>query len=244
MIVRTSPLTKDVKQMMQEMAVNYGFSLAEVIGESRGQELVHARFMTMTVVRRLTGYSYPRIGKLFGGRDHTSVLHAVRRIKNRMEQEPLLRTEYLKLIEHFAPRFEPLADIDNLADSMIDGAPLALEEMTAMVIGHITELLPTLIDRVHKNAGRDGFVAGPTATEMDADTIRALGVLGAALVSAEDAKFTQGEQAANRTLAAAMDAARTAYRQHLHKIRKVRSHRLIRQTGTSTPTEPMEAIDG
>ena len=50
----------------------------------RFREAVDARHTAMWVVRTETGMSYPAIARVFGGIDHTSVMHAVSRIENRM----------------------------------------------------------------------------------------------------------------------------------------------------------------
>ena len=61
-----------------------GVAIAEITGEKRSRPLVDARHIAMYVTRQMTKLSYPDIGREFGGRDHTTVLHAVRRVEKDM----------------------------------------------------------------------------------------------------------------------------------------------------------------
>ncbi|MGE6786415.1 helix-turn-helix domain-containing protein [Ensifer adhaerens] len=59
-----------------------GITLSDVLGTGRGRALVAARHACMHAVHiRRPDLSYPTLGRIFGGRDHTSVLHAVRKIE-------------------------------------------------------------------------------------------------------------------------------------------------------------------
>jgi chromosomal replication initiator protein len=62
----------------------FGFSPEEIIGQRRHRPLVTARQIAMYVVRELTELSYPSIAACFGGRDHTTVIHAVEKIRGLM----------------------------------------------------------------------------------------------------------------------------------------------------------------
>ncbi|MGH8875031.1 MAG: helix-turn-helix domain-containing protein, partial [Acidimicrobiia bacterium] len=59
----------------------YGFELQDLKSRSRRQPLVLSRQVAMYLCREHTDLSLPRIGELFGGRDHTTVIHAVEKIK-------------------------------------------------------------------------------------------------------------------------------------------------------------------
>lgn len=58
----------------------YGVPLRDLVGPSRRVKIVHIRHMAMWAARECTSASLPKIGRRFGGRDHTTVLHAVRKI--------------------------------------------------------------------------------------------------------------------------------------------------------------------
>src|SRR5438132_3944744 len=62
----------------------FGFSIEELCGTSRRRPLVAARQVGMYVFRELTEFSYPAIAREFGGRDHTTVIHAVDRKSTRL----------------------------------------------------------------------------------------------------------------------------------------------------------------
>lgn len=59
-------------------------SMDDLIGPNRSQTLVQARQISMYLCREMTDLSLPKIGQLFGGRDHTTVMHAYRKIKEQM----------------------------------------------------------------------------------------------------------------------------------------------------------------
>lgn len=62
----------------------FGFDIDQITGGSRRRPLVDARQVAMYVTRNMTDLSFPDIGKAFGNRDHTTVMHAVRKIEARM----------------------------------------------------------------------------------------------------------------------------------------------------------------
>ena len=72
------------EELLNEMAVILGFSVDALRGKSRQRPLVTARQMAMYVFRELTDLSYPAIARLFGGRDHTTVIHAVDKVQRLM----------------------------------------------------------------------------------------------------------------------------------------------------------------
>ena len=71
--------------ILDETAKMFGFTVEDLCGRSRRRPLVIARQIGMYVFRELTDYSYPQIAREFGGRDHTTVMHAVEKITNQMK---------------------------------------------------------------------------------------------------------------------------------------------------------------
>jgi len=65
----------------------YGFTTDDLAGPSRRQPLVMARQTAMYLCRDLTDLSLPKIGRVFGGRDHTTVLHAVEKVKRLLQSD-------------------------------------------------------------------------------------------------------------------------------------------------------------
>ena len=72
------------KQIIEETAEKHGIAVSELIGESRCKHYVIARQEAAYRIRKECGYGLPRIGKLLGGRDHTTILHACRAHEKRM----------------------------------------------------------------------------------------------------------------------------------------------------------------
>jgi chromosomal replication initiator protein len=64
-----------------------GFSVEALKGKSRQRPLVSARQIAMYVFRDMTELSYPAIARLFGGRDHTTVIHAVDKTQRLMRED-------------------------------------------------------------------------------------------------------------------------------------------------------------
>jgi chromosomal replication initiator protein len=72
--------------ILEETAKLFGWTVEDLCGKSRRRPLVTARQIGMYVMRELTDLSYPRIAETFGGRDHTTVMYAVDKIKRQMTE--------------------------------------------------------------------------------------------------------------------------------------------------------------
>ena len=73
-----------ISLIQQEVCRFYGISKAELVGSKRAQSVVYPRQIAMYLCRELTDHSLPLIGKEFGGRDHTTVMHANKKIQSLM----------------------------------------------------------------------------------------------------------------------------------------------------------------
>ncbi|MEZ5175077.1 MAG: chromosomal replication initiator protein DnaA [Acidimicrobiia bacterium] len=80
-----SPLTADT--IISTVAQFYERPRAELVGASRRQPLARQRQVAMYICREQTGLSLPKIGAAFGGRDHTTVMHAVDKITNLLQTD-------------------------------------------------------------------------------------------------------------------------------------------------------------
>jgi chromosomal replication initiator protein len=87
------------EEMLNEIAVILGFSVEALRGKSRQRPLVTARQMAMYVFRELTDLSYPAIARLFGGRDHTTVIHAVDKIQRLMKERKQIYDQVTDLVQ-------------------------------------------------------------------------------------------------------------------------------------------------
>jgi len=72
--------------IMAQTAAYFGQSMEELCGSSRSRVLVNARQIAMYLCRELTDLSLPKIGQQFGGRDHTTVMHADKKIRQLMAE--------------------------------------------------------------------------------------------------------------------------------------------------------------
>jgi chromosomal replication initiator protein len=86
-----------VDQIMASTADYFGVSLEDLRGHSRSRVLVNARQVAMYLCRELTELSLPRIGQAFGGRDHTTVMHADRKIRQQMAERRSLFNQIAEL---------------------------------------------------------------------------------------------------------------------------------------------------
>ena len=84
--------------ILDETAKMFGWTIDDLCGRSRRRPLVTARQIGMYVFRELTDYSYPQIAREFGGRDHTTVMHAVEKITDQMAERRHIYEQVCELI--------------------------------------------------------------------------------------------------------------------------------------------------
>jgi chromosomal replication initiator protein len=87
------------QMILEATAASYGFSVVAICGPSRTRPLVTARQVAMYLVRHLTDFSYPAIAREFGGRDHTTVIHAVSKIEGQMQERRQIYEQVTELIQ-------------------------------------------------------------------------------------------------------------------------------------------------
>ncbi|OFT91015.1 chromosomal replication initiator protein DnaA [Brevibacterium sp. HMSC24B04] len=83
--------------IMGQTAQYFSLTLEDLKGTSRSRTLSTARQIAMYLCRELTDLSLPKIGQAFGGRDHTTVMHAVKKIKTQMAERRALYTQVTEL---------------------------------------------------------------------------------------------------------------------------------------------------
>jgi chromosomal replication initiator protein len=87
------------KVILEATAATFGFTIDELCGTSRRRPLVNARQISMYVFRQLTDFSYPAIAREFGGRDHTTVIHAVEKVSRLMKERRQVYDQATQLIQ-------------------------------------------------------------------------------------------------------------------------------------------------
>jgi chromosomal replication initiator protein len=85
--VRRSSRPTSVEEIQQRVAERFGISRAELVGTSRAATPLRARQVAIFLTRDLTDLSLPQIGRLYGGRDHTTVLNSLRRVEASLDED-------------------------------------------------------------------------------------------------------------------------------------------------------------
>lgn len=80
------------------VAEYYDISVKDLMGKKRARNISRPRQVAMALARELTGSSYPDIGQSFGGRDHSTVIHACEKIAELREKEPNLDKDFKSLM--------------------------------------------------------------------------------------------------------------------------------------------------
>ena len=80
-ILRASDRKVTVEEIQRRVAEHYNLRLSDLIGPKRVRTIARPRQVAMYLAKQLTSRSLPEIGRRFGGRDHTTVMHGVRRIE-------------------------------------------------------------------------------------------------------------------------------------------------------------------
>ncbi|MCC7199461.1 MAG: chromosomal replication initiator protein DnaA [Gammaproteobacteria bacterium] len=87
-----------IENIQKTVAEYYKVRVAELLSKKRNRSIARPRQVAMALARELTRHSLPEIGDAFGGRDHTTVLHACDRVKELRGVERRLDDDYLNLL--------------------------------------------------------------------------------------------------------------------------------------------------
>lgn len=85
--LQNAPVVIDVSKIVDEVAGRFGVEPIDIKGKSRTKDIVACRQVAMYLTRTLTDTSLPAIGKAFGGKDHSTVLHACRKVEERLNKD-------------------------------------------------------------------------------------------------------------------------------------------------------------
>ena len=86
-LFRANTKTVTVDEIQKKVCDYCDVNLADLLGTRRMRPIARPRQLAMFLAKKLTSKSYPDIGKAFGGRDHTTVIHAVRTIENLLPRD-------------------------------------------------------------------------------------------------------------------------------------------------------------
>ena len=87
-----------IDQVQQLVASNYNITVEDLKSKKRMASIAVPRQIAMYICRTILEESLPKIGIEFGGKDHTTVMHSVEKIKNEMKKNPILEMEIQKII--------------------------------------------------------------------------------------------------------------------------------------------------
>ena len=87
-----------IDNIQRTVADFYKIKMSDILSKRRSRSIARPRQMAMALSKELTNHSLPEIGEAFGGRDHTTVLHAVRKIQELLEQQVALKDDWKNLL--------------------------------------------------------------------------------------------------------------------------------------------------
>ena len=97
-LFRSQQALASISNIQKVVADYYGLPLRELLSKRRTRSLARPRQLAMAMCKELTEHSLPEIGEAFGGRDHTTVLHACKQIRKLTETDAKLREDWDKLL--------------------------------------------------------------------------------------------------------------------------------------------------
>ncbi|MBK5221416.1 MAG: chromosomal replication initiator protein DnaA [Acidimicrobiia bacterium] len=95
----TQPRLITPQLILEATSKMFDYPIEEIIGKSRRRPLVTSRQISMYVFREITDLSYPAIAREFGGRDHTTVIHAVEKISALMKERRQIYDQVTELMQ-------------------------------------------------------------------------------------------------------------------------------------------------
>jgi chromosomal replication initiator protein len=87
-----------VENIQKTVAEYYKIRIGDLLSQRRSRSIARPRQVAMALAKELTTHSLPEIGDAFGGRDHTTVLHACKRIKDLRESQTRMGEDYSNLL--------------------------------------------------------------------------------------------------------------------------------------------------
>ena len=85
--------TVDIPLIKNTVCAKYNINVQDMDSSKRKKDIAHPRQIAMYLCRELTDVSLPKIGKEFGNRDHTTVMHAINKITDEIENNPGFKKE-------------------------------------------------------------------------------------------------------------------------------------------------------
>ena len=86
-----------IDNIQKTVAEYYNIKLSDLLSKRRSRSITRPRQLAMSLTKRLTNHSLPEIGEAFGGRDHTTVIHACEKTKELKKDNLEIDEDYKKL---------------------------------------------------------------------------------------------------------------------------------------------------
>lgn len=100
-IAKALPARIDIKTIIRVVAESYNIKPIEILSDRRTMDIVEPRHVAIYLARILTRFSLPQIGKHFGGRDHTTCLHAFQKIELRRQADEIFDGQMKGIMARF-----------------------------------------------------------------------------------------------------------------------------------------------
>lgn len=101
---RFDPARLDKEDIVDTVARYYHLQKSDLQSNLRTKHIAHARQVAIYVLRELTGESFPQIGKIFGGRRHTTILYGYEKMKEQLAVEPTLKQQVQEIMDQIKSR--------------------------------------------------------------------------------------------------------------------------------------------
>ena len=114
-----------IKLIIRKTATHFRLTPLDLLSQRRTNNIVRPRQVAMFIAKKLTLCSLPEIGRRFGGRDHTTILHAVRKINELVGYDDSLRTDIAEIIStievEIATMLRPVVTASDLRETQGGG---------------------------------------------------------------------------------------------------------------------------
>ena len=104
-LTEQQPIPVTVERIINEVGHIYNVTPAEMVGPRRSSQISSARQVAMYLINQITGLSYTAIGTEFGGRDHSTVVYAINKVKSIIKKDPNYRATIDDLLKNISNEF-------------------------------------------------------------------------------------------------------------------------------------------
>ena len=196
MSMQTLQPPASISTIKTEVARTFGVGVHELENARRARAVARPRQVAMYLAREMTPRSLPEIGRAFGGRDHTTVMHAVRRVEALMACDPKLKATVERLRQE-TPRVLPeivSEDLDEAARDARNAAVLhAKKGDGGTVVGPAKDIRAALQETFGERATNRARTAAGEAVELFVGPGRTWSLVGISRDGARASLIVHGE---------------------------------------------------